>query len=171
MVITQDSLTPYIITVGERFPVWTKLQAPAGSARITDCLPFITSGNQVMLSAMAGSGMYIADPTTVAQDGWVEDIGVRGAFSASVTNYAISASLGKNINDTTFGYAMASSLQGLGLLTGGYFSSSSPPAALVSKFGRLSFVGLTLCRLMWTQRSTKQSPSLPCLSVFHPRSL
>lgn len=134
MVVTKDGLTPYIITVGGRYPVWTKLQAPASSTPITDCLPFITSGDQVMLYAMAGSGMYIADPTTVGQDGWVEDIGVRGAFSGSISSFAINASLGKNINDTTFGYAVASSQRGLGLLTGGFFSSTSPPANFVSKF-------------------------------------
>jgi hypothetical protein len=131
MVVTQDGLTAYFIIVGGRYASWTKLPSVPGQAHITDCLPFLTSANQLFLSAMAGMGMYVADPASVA-DGWVEDTGVRGAFSGTISSYAISASLGNNINDTTFGYAVTSSQNGLGLLTGGHFSNTSPPVQLVS---------------------------------------
>jgi hypothetical protein len=140
MVVTQDGLTAYFIIVGGRYTTWTKLPSVPGQAPITDCLPFLTSANQVFLSAMAGSGMFIADPATVNTDGWAEDTGVRGAFSGSIAAYAISASLGENINDTTFGYAVASSQNGLGLLTGGHFSNTSPPVHLVSQNQSSSFV-------------------------------
>jgi len=62
----------------------------------------------------------------------VEDTGVCGAFSGTISAYAISASLGNNINNMTVGYAITSSQNGLGLLTSGYFSNSSPPAQFVS---------------------------------------
>ena len=132
MVVTQDGLTAYFITVGGRYTTWNRLPSIPGQAPITDCLPFLTSSNQVLLSAMAGSGMFIADPATVNTDGWAEDTGVRGAFSGTISAYSISASLGENVNDTTFGYAVASSQNGLGLLTGGHFSNTSPPVHLVS---------------------------------------
>lgn len=132
MVVTQDGLTAYFITVGGRFPTWTKLPSVPGQLPITDCLPFLTSANQLLLSAMAGSGMFIINPATLSTDGWAEDTGVRGAFSGSIAAYTISASLGENVNDTTFGYAVASSQNGLGLLTGGHFSNTSPPVHLVS---------------------------------------
>lgn len=133
MVVTQDGLNLWMITTGVRYPIWKKLVSPNGNTPITDCMPFITTDGSIMLSAMSGNGMFIADPNDVATDGWGEDIGVRGAFSGSITSYAVTATLGKNINNTTWGYGVASSQKGLGLLTGGFFSLQSPPAAFVSR--------------------------------------
>lgn len=131
-VVTQDGLNLYTMQTGQRYPHWNQVPLTNVTGSISDCQLFLTSTNVLNIAVMSGDSVFIADPSTVAMDGWQEDTGVRGTFGASISSFAVLQGLGSSVNHSKFGYAVASATQGLGFLTGGSFSIRNP-SILVGK--------------------------------------
>ncbi|KDQ65006.1 hypothetical protein JAAARDRAFT_245756 [Jaapia argillacea MUCL 33604] len=126
LVVTQDALKAYLVEVGPRFPKWTVVPPPVPSGHIIDCSLFVTSSNQLQMAFQVSGRIYLADPTTVLMDGWNEDVGVRGYFQAGVSSFSAQTSLGSSINESYFGYAVASKAAGLSFISGGSFDATQP---------------------------------------------
>jgi hypothetical protein len=122
--LTQDGASVYLIDTGKRYPSWVQLTPPGGA--MIDCHLFFDLNAKLKVVVSSGTSVFVADPATIDTDGWNEDLGVRGVFSASPKSLAVEASIGSSVNHSLFGYVVASAKSGLGLVTGGSYNIQQP---------------------------------------------